>query len=654
MPGMDGFETARLIRQRDASRHIPIIFLTATGADIGNIYEAYSVGAVDYLTKPIDPNVVRAKVGVFVDLHLKGRRILRQEVQLREAEQRRSAEALRQSEALYATTFHEAAVGIGHCGSDGRWLRVNRKLCEIFGRSEEDLLGLQLQDLTYPRGFEQSAAVRRLLAGTLDTHRQELPCVLPDGREAWVNLTLSVIRNSVGAPSQLIAVIEDVSERRREEERQHFLASASARLLSSFDDEKNLAGVAEVASRSFADWCFVDRAGQQQPSQPIVGHRDEAKAEQWRAWRRRVPEIWDTIVSRVMVARAPQILHGGADGRNADGIWEAESKEALRSLGINSLVMAPLVAHQAVLGTLALGVESPRDFVRMDLRMAEELARRAAFALDNARLYREAQDAIRARDDFLSIASHELRTPLTPLQLQLQGLVRRLEGDSVETIPADRLRGALTRSEKQVRRLARLIDALLDVSRISAGKLELAPEEFDLVDLVNEILGRLSAEIPRQEGRGSVVSAGPVVGHWDRLRIEQVISNLIGNAIKYGGDQSFTIELRRTDRAAQIQVSDNGIGIPTDKLERIFDRYERAVSSRSYGGLGLGLYIAKQIVDAHGGSISVRSELGVGSAFTVELPLRRVQLAPDLGSGLFNPSARPGDDELRAADAMAS
>jgi signal transduction histidine kinase len=363
--------------------------------------------------------------------------------------------------------------------------------------------------------------------------------------------------------------------------------------------------------------------------------------------------IWNEVVSNVAQAGVPQVLHRGADG------WDGAARgtplrETLETFGIGSIVVAPLAGHEAVLGTIALAVEAPRRFDRLDIEMVEELARRVALALDNSRLYRKAQEAISVRDEFLSIASHELRTPLTPLQLLLQGLLRRLEDRPAEEIPAELLRGTLARSERQVKRLARLIDALLDVSRISAGKLDLTPEKFDLADLVREVVGRLSVDAADQERTVTVDCEGPIVGCWDRLRLEQVLSNLIANAIKYGGDEPFTISVKRNGSAAQIQVSDRGIGISADKIERIFDRYERGVSSVSYGGLGLGLYIAKQIVDAHGGTIAVTSQVGVGSTFTVELPLPPGQPVPALGPEFVTDGKSPDKDGALRATEIAS
>jgi signal transduction histidine kinase len=258
--------------------------------------------------------------------------------------------------------------------------------------------------------------------------------------------------------------------------------------------------------------------------------------------------------------------------------------------------------------------------------MAEDLAHRVSLAVDNARLYREARDAVSARDEFLSIASHELRTPLTPLQIVLQRLLSERSKEPLETISPDRLRLLLGRSERQVQRLTALVDNLLDVSRVSSGTLRLQREECDLAEVVNEVVGRFGEECARAECQVTIQAPPTLVGQWDRLRIEQVITNLLVNAIKYGAGKPIMIHVERGEGAAKLEVKDQGIGIEPEKVSRIFERFERAVSSRSYGGLGLGLYIARQIVDAHGGRIAVASRPGEGSTFTIDLPLEHLTL----------------------------
>jgi signal transduction histidine kinase len=239
-----------------------------------------------------------------------------------------------------------------------------------------------------------------------------------------------------------------------------------------------------------------------------------------------------------------------------------------------------------------------------DVLLLDALARRVAMALESARLFRELQAAVSVRDEFVSIASHELKTPLTALKMCMFGF-ERFGGANERTA---------TLAVRQVKRLETLVDQLLDVSRIRAGKLEL-----DLATVDLSALAREAAEM--MPGRNVEVNApDPVVGRWDRSRIHQVLVNLITNAVKYGRDQRIDVDVRMNVDRAVLAVRDQGIGIEQSALERIFDRFERAVSSKHFGGFGLGLWISREIVQAHGGSIRARSEVGTGSEFVVELP----------------------------------
>ena len=234
----------------------------------------------------------------------------------------------------------------------------------------------------------------------------------------------------------------------------------------------------------------------------------------------------------------------------------------------------------------------------------------------------ELQQSVRVRDEFLSIASHELKTPVTALHLQLQSVLRaaargpRPDGKDLALIK-------ISRAETQLMRLTRLIDNLLDVSRITAGRLDFEPEEVDLAQVVRESVERLREEAARVGTPIVFNTDTPVQGFWDRLRLEQVVTNLLTNAVKYGNRHPVELRVEALPgNRARLTVQDRGIGISPENQARIFERFERAVSDRQYGGLGLGLWITRQIVTALEGEIFVQSAAGEGSVFTVELPLQ--------------------------------
>ena len=229
------------------------------------------------------------------------------------------------------------------------------------------------------------------------------------------------------------------------------------------------------------------------------------------------------------------------------------------------------------------------------------------------------RDALRLREEFLSIASHELRTPITALQLQLQGLRASLAREPQGLSP-ERLRRALETVDRQVKRQMNLIHDLLDESQLGADRLVLRPEPLDFAALAREVAERFEPELARGGSRLTVLAPTPVPGSWDRTRLEQVVTNLVSNAVKYGQGNPITLHVEEEGAQVRLLVRDAGIGIAPEHLGRLFGRFERAVSERHYGGFGLGLWISRRIVEAMGGRITVTSEPGVGSTFLVELP----------------------------------
>jgi PAS domain S-box-containing protein len=230
------------------------------------------------------------------------------------------------------------------------------------------------------------------------------------------------------------------------------------------------------------------------------------------------------------------------------------------------------------------------------------------------------RQTISIRDEFLSIASHELKTPLTPLQLQIEGFQRLSKRGELARLPDETLVRMLDVSASQVGTLSRLVDQLLDVSRIKAGRISMERAEMDLAALVRKVVALFHTNLTLGKIETTLDLPERLSGQWDAARLQQVVMNLIDNAIKYGRGRPIRIALKETGGAAELTIEDQGIGISADNQKRIFRRFERAVSTGNYSGMGLGLYITRQIVDLHGGEISVRSSPGKGSTFTLRLP----------------------------------
>lgn len=343
--------------------------------------------------------------------------------------------------------------------------------------------------------------------------------------------------------------------------------------------------------------------------------------------------------SRVRIDRAADVAVGRARERADATLHSTRSRSdtKLKRGGATPAVRATAKAEQAKedmahvterrTADSVLGAERTRRREELATFLNSERKQTDAHLLleracsDDAfeRIVTELAEAARLRDEFLSVASHELRTPLTPLGLRLQSLA--LEAERQPDSPFARLVSRYIESaNRQVKTMAALVASLLDVTRIAAGEilLELQPVDFGAV--VHETGSRYR---PQLENAGCTleVDAPSVMGQWDALRLQQVVGKLFENAIKYGAGKPIWIRLRAEPGIARLTVRDEGIGIDPDHLSRIFGRFERAVSEQNYGGLGLGLYICRTVVEAMGGSITADSELGRGSTFTVDLPL---------------------------------
>jgi signal transduction histidine kinase len=418
-------------------------------------------------------------------------------------------------------------------------------------------------------------------------------------------------------------------EARRREGTMRFFAEASTLLSSSLDHVSICERLAHLVVPSFADWCGVELAEQGELRSIAIAHVESAKVAVAEEMRRRYPP--DPAAARgphgVLRTGRPELVADIAPEMLERGAVNAEHLRFLRDLGLRSVLIVPLVAGGRPIGVLNLvWAESERRYGPDDLEMMRELGRRAGLAVENARLYNEARAAVKLRDEFLSIASHELKTPLTSLRLKVDGILRVAAKADKGAIDVGKLATRVQGVDKQLSRLTELVDALLDVSRAASGQVQLRLEEVDLAAVAQAAAQRFKDDLASAGCSLSVVVAGPsgskspILGRWDRMRLDEVITNFLSNAIKYGAGKPIQIRVTASATTATIEVEDHGIGISPDDQGRLFERFARVVSPDHYGGFGLGLWIVKLLVEAMGGKVAVRSAVGAGSVFSAELP----------------------------------
>ncbi|WP_437625969.1 ATP-binding protein [Sorangium sp. So ce1151] len=614
MPGIDGFETCRCLKAAESTRDIPVLFMTCV-TDAADKLVGFKSGGVDYITKPYDIGEVIARVTTHLSLRdaqkeLEARNAqlqcevairqqkeaalqrahqeLEQRVRERTAELSSSNAALRESQQLLQAIIDNTAAVVFAKDLEGRYMLVNRGYEELFHMGREEVLGKTDHDL-FPR--EQADGYRANDLLVLQQNRAvELDELAPrsNGVRTYMSLKFP-LRGPAGKPEGICGISTDITSRKHAED----VLRRSYSLL-------------EATLESTADGILVVDSS----ARRVVRH-NRRFAQMWR-----VPE--DVLASgsadTFFAFASSRLREPGPFLQSVHELYAEPEASAVDTFPLLDGRVFERYSQPQRLGGLVVGrVFSFRDITaRVD---AEQ--QRNRLLLEERRARAAAEEAIHLRDEFLLVASHELRTPLTSLQLSVQSLEQRLsQGMNVE-----RVRSAVARSGRQTKRLATLIDTLLDASRIQAGKLELNRASVDLRELVAEIVAHLGDQLAQSGSTLAMRAEQPVIGWWDPYQLEQVVTNLLTNAIKFGEGSPIEITITGEDGVARLSVTDRGIGIPAEVQAQLFERFRRGVSSRNYGGLGLGLFITRTIVEAHGGRICLSSEVGQGSTFCIELPL---------------------------------
>jgi PAS domain S-box-containing protein len=591
---------------------------------------------------------------------------------------------------------------------------INEIAQKLTGWNQEEARGKPLEEVfrivnEYTRQTVENPVIKVLREGIIVGLANHTVLLARDGREIPIDDSAAPIREESGQITGVVLVFRDVTERKKIEERERFLAQTGPILAGSLDYQITMQNIADLVVPYMADWCTVHILEEQTetqndspPEQVALAHKDPAMVDWARQLQKELADRYPynpdapTGLPKVLRTGQPELYPDLPDEMFVAASLDEEVLQVVRQIGYASAMIVPLIARDRVLGAIQFVTtkESGRHYTNEDLAFAQELAGRAALAVDNARLYREAQRAIetqkeldRLKDRFLSIAGHELRTPLTSikgftqlLQRQLsrplppEAVQQKISGTEVVTLDdnssqadstlarpkVDRTGRILDNISNQVNRMDVLIREMLDMSRIQSGRLDLKLiPGLNLVELVRRVIEQQRVAYPDRTILLET-SLDEIIGTFDEARLEQVISNLINNAIKYsppqcpvrvglalsnetaGAELAFKIpnsafstpvsaetrsdNHKETNLFALVWVQDEGFGISEADQTHIFESFYRARAEQhpSIDGLGLGLFISNQIVTQHAGKMGVKSRLNEGSIFYFFLPLNPV------------------------------
>ncbi len=640
MPGMSGIELARQIKTRKRNQHIPIIFLTAFFLDDKDVILGYGAGAVDYLTKPINPEILKSKVGVFVDLFRTARALAAANDALAmEVNQRKMAEeALRLanndlekrvqdrtaelavSQERYKQVVRNLPLAIYTTDSEGRITLYNEPAVELWGR--RPVIGRDLWCGSY-KIFKVDG--KELLpdecpmAVTLKTGEpvrgQEIIIERPDGSRRNILPYPTPIRDSLGRITGGVNLLLDITERKRNERQQRALFE----LVATMNAAPSINEICNAALDAIVQCYNADRAS--------ILLSDSEGVMRFKAWRGLSDEYRRAVEghSPWKPDETPEPIFI-SDFSKTDLIKDLRA--AIEKEGVHSLAFIPVTYEKRLLGKFVVYFNSLHSFTHDELRPAQTIASQIAFAIEREnvlqqlkRAHEELLAASRAKDDFLATLSHELRTPLNPVLL--------LASDAVDNrdLPP-RVRTDFNTIRKNIEMEARLIDDLLDLTRIERGKIILEKKLINLRSVLHDAVAQVREEIDQKQITLDLqFKATHHTVFADAVRLQQIFWNLLKNAVKFTPEQGkIMVETSQDNGTLSVKISDTGIGITPEEIGGIFNAFSQSHSvsgnGNRFAGLGLGLSISQKLAELHSGKILATSDgRNKGAVFTVELPL---------------------------------
>ena len=572
LPDVDGFEVARRIKADPETASIPVLQMSAAYRAPEHRALGLEGGADAYLAQPVEPRELLATI----------RALLR----VREAES-----VVRQSEERLRVLASATADVVWTTDAQGRLLGDPPGWRDLTGQAAEEVRGLGWLDAVHPDDRARTAQAWNDAVRGQSTYDTEYRLRMRDGGYRTFTARGVPVLEPGGEIREWVGLCMDVEDRRRAEDRQRFLSDAGAVLAASLEAERMPARLAGIAVPLLADSFSLELY-------PF--------------------EDGERMVASVPEGGAPPALPAGLEERLAAG--ETVTLGPGELPGVRSYVAAPLVARGEMLGTVRIATgPSGRTLERADAEALDELARRVALAVDNARLYTAALDASETKSEFLATMSHELRTPMNAILGYADLLDAEVGGPLTDT-----QREQLARIAASARHLLQLIDEILTFSRIEAGREQVSVERFDLAELVRDTAAIVE---PLASGKDLLfpvdTSASPLWVVSDPGKVRQILLNLLSNAVKFTDAGEVRLALRAEGGEAVLRVADTGIGIAPEQQGRIFEAFWQVEQSsiRRAGGTGLGLSVTRHLVDMLGGTVEVVSKPGEGSTFTVRIPL---------------------------------